>query len=326
MFGGSVLLASLLLSSQFLSSQFQVTGEIVCPPGTAFREAQIESNDHKIVKHTGINKKYKFSFSVPEGLYKITVTTESGQSEQRTIEVRQAFANEDYEIPVKIEMLDVRAPAKTAKRSSAPDGSDNLDSPANKAAKAASKLADDVLRANDAKNTKKARGILEKALEIDPKSPDALNGLGSTYSRDKDFRKAAELFQKALDVKPDFYPARVNLGAALLATEEYDRALEENSKAVEMQPNDSVAQSQLGQSYFHLKRYDDAMQHLELARHLDPMSDTLPGFYIAQIHEARGENSAALTEYKDLLKMHPGHEYVGAIQNEIMFLQKQAPK
>ena len=326
MFGGSVLLASLLLSSQFLSFQFQVTGEIICPPGTAFREAQIESTDHKIVKHTGINKKNKFSFSVPEGLYKITVTTESGQSEQRTIEVRQAFANEDYEIPVKIEMLDVRAPAKTVKRSPAAEGSDNLDSLSNKAVKAASKVADDVQRANDAKNTKKARGILEKALEIDPKSPDVLNGLGSTYSRDKDFRKAAELFQKALDVKPDFYPARVNLGAALLAMGEYDRALEENSKAVEMQPNDSVAQSQLGQSFFRLKRYDDAMQHLELAKHLDPMSDTLPGLYIAQIHEARGENSAALAEYKDLLKMHPGHEYVGAIQNEIMFLQKQNPK
>ena len=326
MFGGSVLLASLLLSSQFLSFQFQVTGEIICPPGTAFREAQIESTDHKIVKHTGINKKNKFSFSVPEGLYKITVTTESGQSEQRTIEVRQAFANEDYEIPVKIEMLDVRAPAKTVKRSPAAEGSDNLDSPSNKAVKAASKVADDVQRANDAKNTKKARGILEKALEIDPKSPDALNALGSTYSRDKDFHKAAELFQKALDVKPDFYPARVNLGAALLAMGEYDRALEENSKAVEMQPNDSVAQSQLGQSFFRLKRYDDAMQHLELAKHLDPMSDTLPGLYIAQIHEARGENSAALAEYKDLLKMHPGHEYVGAIQNEIMFLQKQNPK
>ena len=96
MFNGGLLLASLLLSTQFhLSAQFQVAGEIICPPGTAFREAQIESTDHKIVKHTGVNKKNKFSFSVPEGLYKITITAESGQSEQRTIEVRQAFANED---------------------------------------------------------------------------------------------------------------------------------------------------------------------------------------------------------------------------------------
>src|SRR5215471_20321806 len=132
MFNGGLLLASLLLSTQFhLSAQFQVAGEIVCPPGTGFREAQIESTDHKIVKRTGISKKNKFSFSVPEGLYKITITTESGQSEQRTIEVRQAFANEDYEIPVKIEMLDVRASAKTVKRSPAAEGPDNLDSPSN---------------------------------------------------------------------------------------------------------------------------------------------------------------------------------------------------
>jgi tetratricopeptide (TPR) repeat protein len=314
---------SLLIASLLLAFQVQITGEIICPPGTAFRDAQIESVDHKVLKHTGINKKNKFSFTVPEGLYKITVTTESGQSEQRTVEVRRAFANDDDEIPVKIEMLDVFSP-KTVKRT--PDASDEANSAPSKEAKAASKLAEDVQRANDAKNTKKARGILEKALENDPKNPEALTGLGSTYSRDKDFRKAADLFQKALNVKPDFYPARVNLGAALLAMGGYDRALEENSKAVQMQPGDAVAQSQLGQSYFHLKRYDDAMQHLELARHLDPMSDTLPGLYIAQIHEARGENAAALAEYKDLLKIHPGHEYVGAIQNEIMFLEKQGTK
>jgi tetratricopeptide (TPR) repeat protein len=313
-----------LLASLLLAFQIQITGEIICPPGTAFRDAQIESIDHKVLKHTGINKKNKFSFTVPEGLYKITVTAESGQSEQRTIEVRRAFANDDNEIPVKIEMLDVFSPAKTVKRTA--DDSDETDTAASKAAKAASKLAEDVQRANDAKNTKKARGILEKALESDPKNPEALTGLGSTYSRDKDFRKAADLFQKALNANPDFYPARVNLGAALLALGEYDRSLEENSRAVQIQPGDAVAQSQLGQSLFHLKRYDDAMQHLELARHLDPMSDTLPGLYIAQIHEARGENAAALAEYKDLLKMHPGHEYVGAIQNEIMFLQKQETK
>ena len=322
MFGGSLLLASLLISSQF-----QITGEIICPPGTAFREAQIESTDHKIVKHTGINKKNKFSFTVPEGLYKITVTTASGQSAQKGVEVRQSFANEYFEIPVKIEMLDVGAPTKPVKTSrDATDASDEEDSKAYKAAKAAAKLADDIQRANDSKNTKKARGILEKALESAPKSPDALTGLGLTYSRDKDFRKGAELFQKALDVKPDFYPARVNLGAALLAMGEYDRALEENSKAVEMQPGDSVAQSQLGQAFLRLKRYDDAMQHLELARRIDPMSDTLPGLYIAQIHEARGETAAALAEYKELLKIHPGHEYVGSIQNEIMFLEKQTGK
>ena len=54
------------------------------------------------------------------------------------------------------------------------------------------------------------------------------------------------------------------------------------------------------------------------------MSDTLPGLYIAQIHEALGENSQALEEYKELLKRHPGHEYVGSIQNEIMYLEKQS--
>jgi hypothetical protein len=56
------------------------------------------------------------------------------------------------------------------------------------------------------------------------------------------------------------------------------------------------------------------------------MSYTLPGLYIAQIHQARGENAAALAEYKELLKTHPRHEYTGSIQNEIIFLEKQTAK
>ncbi|HLH29886.1 MAG TPA: tetratricopeptide repeat protein, partial [Terriglobia bacterium] len=244
--------------------------------------------------------------------------TETGQSAQRTIEVRSTFADEDGKIPIKIEMVDlVPAPVPLKARS------DENDKPDKKAAK----VANEVQRANDAKGkTKKAQVHLEKALELAPNSPEALNALGETYNRSKDFRKAADQFQKALDVKPDFYRARVNLGGVLLSLGDYDQALEVNSKAVEMQPNDAVAQCQLGQAFFHLKKYDDAMHHLELAKKLDPMSYTLPGLYIAQIYEAKGDNAAALAEYKEVFKTHPNHEYATSIQNEILFLEKQTRK
>ena len=133
------------------------------------------------------------------------------------------------------------------------------------------------------------------------------------------YTKAAESLTGTAVIPVSVAELHVSLG-------EYERALAESTKATEMQPNDSVAQCQVGQAFFRLKKYEDALQHLELARRLDPMSDTLPGLYIAQIYEARGDKTRALAEYKELLTMHPGHAYVGSIQNEIMFLEKQTGK
>jgi tetratricopeptide (TPR) repeat protein len=287
---------------------------------------QIESVDHKIVKQEDVGRRGNFSFKAPEGQYKITVTTDSGHVVVRTIEVRQAFTDSDdpYRMTIKIELTDSGAPvaATPAARTKAP-----------KTAEAAppsdvpSKAAEELQRANDAKgNARKAREHLEKALDLAPNYPDALDALGKIYFQEKQFAKAAELYQKALAANPNFYPALVDLGGVLLAMADYDGALPLNSKAVEMRPDDSIAQSQLGQVLFHLNKYDEALKHLEIAKQLDPMSFTLPGLYIAQIHQARGENAAALAEYKELLKTHPRHEYTGSIQNEIIFLEKQTAK
>jgi tetratricopeptide (TPR) repeat protein len=297
----------------------------MAPPGTAYRPVQIESVDHKTVRQEDVNRRGNFSFKVPEGQYKITITTESGHVVQRTIEVRQAFTDADdpYRITLKIELTDSGAPVELPKLQPKAKGS----AAPSEDAGVSSKAAEELQRASDAKgNAKRAREHLEKALDIEPNYPEALDALGKINFQEKQFAKAVELYQKALTVNPDFYPARVDLGGVLLAMGDYERALPENSKAVEMRPDDSVAQSQLGQVLFRLNKYDEALKHLEIAKALDPVSYTLPGLYIAQIHQARGENAAAVTEYKEFLKNHPRHEFTGSIQNEIIFLEKQISK
>jgi tetratricopeptide (TPR) repeat protein len=306
---------NLLLTLLLASAQFQVAGEVVAPPGAAFQSVEIESIDGRFVKSGDINRNGKFSIKkVPEGLYKITIKSEDGRAEQRTIEVRSAFADAEGKVAIKLELPDAGTP-----KDQLTVGVAALDiSP---------KAADELQRANDARgNIKKERAHLEKAIEISPNFPEALNNLGTTYYHEKEYAQAAELFQKALDASPTFYPARVNLGGALLSLRDYNRALEENLKAVEMRPNDSLAQAQLGQALFHLNRYDEALEHLKIAKRIDPMSFTLPGLFIAQIYQARGETAAAIAEYKELLKRHPGYEYAAPITNEILFLERQSAK
>jgi tetratricopeptide (TPR) repeat protein len=304
----------LLLALLLASAQFQVAGEVTAP-GAAFQSVEIESIDGRFVKTGDINRNGKFSIKkVPEGLYKITIKSEDGRVEQRTIEVRPAFADADGKVAIK---LDVRDAAPPKDQLTVDAGALNI-SP---------KATDELQRAYDARGKiKKERAHLEKAIEISPNFPEALNNLGTTYYHEKEYAKAGELFQKSLDVSPGFYPARVNLGGALLSLRDYDRALAENLKAVEMRPNDSLAQSQLGQAFFHLNQYDKALEHLKIAKQLDPMSFTLPGLFMAQIYQARGDTPAAIAEYKELLKTHPGYEYAAPIQNEILFLERQSAK
>jgi tetratricopeptide (TPR) repeat protein len=139
--------------------------------------------------------------------------------------------------------------------------------------------------------------------------------------RDREFDKAREFFERALRANPNSYAARVNLGGALISLGDYDRALQENLKALEMRPSDSLAQSQTGQTLFDLKRYDEALVHLQAAKRVDPMSFTLPGLFIAQIYEIRGDRASALSEYQEFLKVHPGNSYTAFVKRQIARLE-----
>jgi tetratricopeptide (TPR) repeat protein len=292
-----------------LTSQFQIEGEVV--PPRLFRQVEIESIDRRFVDYGLIYADGSFQFKkIPEGLYKITISSQDGRQEQRTIEVRPAFADSRGRIAVKIEVPVTRAPTDPFKVGVA-------------ALAVSPKAAEELQRAYNARgDIEKARQHLQKAIDISPNFAEALNSLGTIYYHKKDFAKAAELFQRGIAANPDFYPAQVNLGGALISLGSYDRALAANLKAVEMRPNDSLSQAQLGQTFFHLKRYDEALAHLETAKRIDPMSFTLPGIFIGQIHQARDERSAAIEAYDEFLHAHPGSDYTGWIEEQLALLRR----
>jgi tetratricopeptide (TPR) repeat protein len=301
----------ILLASLLPLLRFQVAGEVVSSIASQFHLVEIESIDRRFVEYETIDSDGKFLFKkIPEGLYKITVTATDGHEEQRTVEVRAAFADAHSRVTVKIELQAERIPTDQFKVGVA-------------ALDVSPKAARELQRSYDARgDIDKARQHLEKAIDISPRFPEALNNLGTIYYRNKDFKKAAELFEKAAKASPTFYPAVVNLGGALISLADYDRALPANLKAIAMRPNDSLAQSQLGQVYYHLKRYDEALDHLETARRIDPMSFTLPDLFIADIHQARGEIETAIATYREFLKTHPGNENAAWVQSQIRLLEE----
>jgi tetratricopeptide (TPR) repeat protein len=309
MFRAALLLTLILAQNQ----KFQVDGRIMSAARQQFRWIQIESIDRRFVDNGEIDSDGTFVFkNIPEGLYKlIIVASDRKREEQRTIEVRPAFADAHGRVTVKIEL-----PATAAAADKFKVGVNALG--------VSPKAVDELHRAYEARgDIEKARQHLQKAIDIAPNFDEALNNLGTIYYHDQNFTKAAELFERAHQANPNSFPAQVNLGGALISLRDYERALAENLKAVDMRPGDSLAQSQLGQSFFYLKRYDEALSHLKTAKDIDPMSFTLPGFFIAETYQARGETERAVREYEEFLKVHPGHPYTALIQNRIRAISRK---
>src|SRR5262245_55743500 len=98
-----MLLALMLTQLQ----QFQIAGEIISPLNPAYRQVEIESIDRRFVKYTDIDSDGSFVFKkIPEGLYKLIISGNGRREEQRTIEVRPAFADSRGRIVVKVELPD----------------------------------------------------------------------------------------------------------------------------------------------------------------------------------------------------------------------------
>jgi tetratricopeptide (TPR) repeat protein len=291
--------------------QFQVTGEVISSARLQLDWAEIESIDRRFVDYTDIDINGKFVFKkVPEGLYKLLVGGPGSREQQRTIEVRPAFADARGRVDFKIEWKD----GLVAKDRLRVGGAGLAVSP---------KAVDELRRAYDARgDVEKARQHLQKAIEISPNFEEALNNLGTYYYRERRFDTAANLFQRALKVNPNSFSAQVNLGGALISLGDYPRSLDENLKALAMRPDDALAQAQTGQSFFYLMRYGEAMTHLEKAKELDPMSFTLPGIFIAQIHAIQGDAAGSIAEYREFLKIHPGHPSTAFVERKLLELEK----
>src|SRR5262245_65728822 len=87
--------------------QFQLVGETAGSANLSLQWAQIESIDRRFVDYTDIDFNGGFAFKkVPEGIYKITVGGAGIREQQRTVEVRPAFADEPGGVADKTEIQD----------------------------------------------------------------------------------------------------------------------------------------------------------------------------------------------------------------------------
>ena len=76
----------------------------------------------------------------------------------------------------------------------------------------------------------------EKALQLKPKYPEALNNLGTVYYGEHNYHKAEKYYKKAIKMKPNVATFYSNLGTAYFSDHDYKRGIKAYRKAFSIDP------------------------------------------------------------------------------------------
>jgi tetratricopeptide (TPR) repeat protein len=118
-----------------------------------------------------------------------------------------------------------------------------------------------------------AENYYKKALQIDPKSLGAKNGLGSVYFNTKQYNKAEKEFDEIISVDPYYAPVYVNYGLLKAHQGQYRESIDYFNKAISL---DSMVNEidfvhlYLGDCYGWLKLEDEAIVEYEKACEINP--------------------------------------------------------
>ena len=113
-----------------------------------------------------------------------------------------------------------------------------------------------------------------KALELSPDHPQVLNYLGYSWiEQGVNVDKARGMIERAVELRPNDGYVVDSLGWALYKLGNYEEATEHLERAVELRPEDSVINDHLGDAYWHVGRQLEANFQWRHALSLDPEED-----------------------------------------------------
>ncbi|HEV2492473.1 MAG TPA: tetratricopeptide repeat protein [Terriglobia bacterium] len=92
-----------------------------------------------------------------------------------------------------------------------------------------------------------ARELFERALELDPESPEVNYNLGYTYFQMKDYARARRYLETALRLRPDFFEALAMEGTALYMLHDNSAAKKSLERAHQLRPDNVPVSKLLGQ-------------------------------------------------------------------------------
>ncbi|MDQ3221055.1 MAG: winged helix-turn-helix domain-containing protein [Acidobacteriota bacterium] len=143
----------------------------------------------------------------------------------------------------------------------------------------------------------KAETAAQKALELDPASPEAHTSMGSvSFVRYSRWTEAEQYFRGAIELNPSFAEPYARLGMLLNAWGRFEEAYEVLKKAESLDPTSVNNAIYLGAHFYFTKQYDRA--ELQFRRILEFAPGTERAhFFLARIYELNGRYEEAFEHH-----------------------------
>ncbi len=162
---------------------------------------------------------------------------------------------------------------------------------------------------------------LARALQLSPRSVEALVGVGVIKLRQNLISQAVTAFQQALRIAPGFALAHVNLGLAQGLTADYTAAALQFKKAAQIDPKDAHAPAQAGWLELRQENLTAGMNELAIAAKLDEHLPEVQNNY-GVCYISLGKPELAVPCFKRALDLNPDFHVVHYQWGYALALQK----
>jgi protein O-GlcNAc transferase len=160
----------------------------------------------------------------------------------------------------------------------------------------------------DAGDDERAEPILEKAVQLEPKSAEAAYQLALVLQRMNRVEDAIRLFKSVVKAEPNNADALINLGMGLSQAHEAKDGVPFLQSAVALRPRDATAHEDLAAAYIQVNQIADAIGELKIALKLSPDSPQLH-YDLGVAYKLEDDAADAIPELEAAEKLNPlGYE------------------
>ena len=151
-----------------------------------------------------------------------------------------------------------------------------------------------------------ARGWYERALHIQPDSPEAHGNLAELLVQEGKTDEAIEHYRTAIRLNPDYADGLYNLANALLQSGNPAEAADHYRRALRVRPDDARIHQNLGVALFALGQVEEAIACYRQALAIAPGSANAH-YNLGRALDARGDRAVAAKHYTEALRLDPNH-------------------
>jgi tetratricopeptide (TPR) repeat protein len=152
-----------------------------------------------------------------------------------------------------------------------------------------------------------AKTALERAVNINPKSVDALSALGMVYNELGQMAESDTMYERALRVEPKNHLVLNNYGYSLAERNmQIERARTMSKEAIRQQPDNQSYLDTYGWILYQMGKYAEAEQQIRKAVELGSTSAVIHE-HLGDVYYKLGQAEKAMTYWRKALEINPGN-------------------